>query len=133
MKKDCALLKQFLQNKRKYLVYKHQTTKEQNEERERKITKFLEFVCLKKNIKNIQDIDKSCFDDFMSFISDKSIETQRKYRLVIAEFAERAGLNFRIVKNVNKQKERKYYELKKLLEGYGFDISQCKNEIMKIL
>jgi len=133
MKKDCALVKQFLENKRKYLVYKHQTTKEQNKERERKITKFLEFACTKKNIERIRDINKSVFDDFMSSLSDRSLETQRKYRLALSEFIERAGLDFKIVKNVNKQKERKYYKLKQILERYGFDAEQCKKEIMKIL
>ncbi len=133
MKKDCALLEQFLQNKRKYIAYKHQNTKEYNKEVERKITKFLEFACLKKGVERIQDINKSTFDDFMTSISDRSLETQRKYRLALSEFIERARLDFKIIKNVNKQKERKYYELKKLLEKFGFDAEQCKSEIVKIL
>ncbi len=133
MKKDCVLIKQFLENKRKYIVYKHQNTKEYNKELERKIIKFLEFACLKKGVERIQDINKAIFDDYMSSIDDRSLETQRKYRLALSEFIERARLNFKIVKNVNKQKERKYYMLKKLLERYNFDTEQCKSEIIKIL
>ncbi len=133
MKRDCVLVKQFLNNKRKYIVYKHQNTKEYNKEVERKIIKFLEFACLKKGVERVQDINKLIFDDFMSSINNKSLETQRKYRLALSEFIERAGLDFKIIKNVNKQKERKYYMLKKLLERYNFDAEQCKSEIVKIL
>ncbi len=130
--KDCALVKQFLENKRKYLVYKHQDTAKYNKEKEQKVIKFLKFACMK-DIASIQDIDKTVFIDFMRSMSNKSTETQRKYRLALSEFIERAGLSFRIAKNVDRQKEKKFFKLKRLLERYGFDANQCKREIVKIL
>ncbi len=131
--KNCDLIKQFAENKRKYIVYKHQCTQKSNKEREQKIIKFLKFACTK-NVKYIQSINKAIFDDFMKFIDDKSLETKRKYRLALAEFAQRARLNFKVVKNVNRQKEKKFYNIKKfLLEKYSVDIDKHKDEILKIL
>jgi len=130
--KDCALVKQFLENKRKYLTYKHQDTAKYNKEREQKVIKFLQYACTK-DIASIQDIDKAVFIDFMRFIKNKSIETQRKYRLALSEFIERAELGFRIAKNVDRQKEKKFLKLKEILKECGCDISQYKKEIIKIL
>ncbi len=130
--KDCALVKQFLENKRKYLVYKHQDTAKYNKEREQKVIKFLQYACTK-DIVSIQDIDKTVLIDFMRSIKSKSLETQRKYRLAIAEFIERAGLGFRIAKNIDRQKEKKFLKIKHILEKHGFDISQYKREIMQVL
>ncbi len=131
--KNCDLIKQFAENKRKYIVYKHQYTQKSNKEREQKIIKFLKFACLA-GIKRITDINKAIFDDFMKSISNKSLETKRKYRLALAEFAQRANLSFKVVKDVNRQKEKKFYNIKKfLLEKYSVDIDKHKDEILKIL
>jgi len=130
--KDCALVKQFLENKRKYLTYKHQDTAKYNKEREQKVIKFLQYACTK-DIASIQNIDKTVFIDFMRSIKNKSLETQRKYRLALSEFIERAGLSFRIAKNVDRQKEKKFLKLKEILKECGCDISQYKKEIIKIL
>jgi len=56
--KDCVLVKQFLENKRKYLTYKHQDTAKYNKEREQKVIKFLQYACTK-DIASIQDMSKS--------------------------------------------------------------------------
>lgn len=128
--KGCSLIDEFLRNKRKYVTYKHQFSKKSNSERVQKIIKFLQFCCLKE-IKHIKDISKADYDDFMRSISDKSLETQRKYRLAVSEFVERARLNFKIVKNVDRQKERKFLKLKAILKDCN-DIEQCRDEIMNL-
>ena len=131
MKKNCVLIGEFLQNKRKYIVYKHQFSDKSNNERVQKIMKFLQFCCLK-GIKHIKDINKAVYDDFIRSISDKSLETQRKYRLAVSEFAERARLNFKIVKNIDRQKEKKFFKLKAILKDCNCDIEQYKEEIIKL-
>ncbi len=128
--KGCSLVDEFLRNKRKYIVYKHQFSKKSNNERVQRIIKFLQFCC-SKGTKHIKDISKAIYDDFMRSISDKSLETQRKYRLAVSEFAERARLNFKIVKNVDRQKERKFLKLKAILKDCN-DIEQCRDEIMNL-
>ncbi len=133
--KNCDLIKQFAENKRKYIVYKHQYTQKSNKEREQKIIKFLKFACFV-GIKRIIDINKATYDDFIKHINDLglTLETQRKYRLALAEFVQRAKLNFKVVKDVNRQKEKKFYNIKKfLLEKYSVDINEYKDEILKIL
>ncbi len=126
----CTLIDEFLKSKRKYVVYKHQFSDKSNSERVQKIIKFLQFCCLK-GTKHIKYINKAIYDDFMRSISDKSLETQRKYRLAVSEFAERARLNFKIVKNVDRQKERKFLKLKAILKDCN-DIEQCRDEIMNL-
>ena len=129
MKKGCSLIDELMKNKRKYIVYKHQFSDKSNDERVQKIIKFLQFCCLK-GTKHIKDINKAVYDDFMRSISDKSLETQRKYRLAVSEFAERARLNFKIAKNVDRQKEKKFFKLKTILKDCN--IEQYRDEIMKL-
>ena len=129
--KNCVLIGEFLQNKRKYIVYKHQFSDKSNDERVQKIMKFLQFCCLK-GTKHIKDINKAVYDDFMRSISDKSLETQRKYRLAVSEFAERARLSFKIVRNVDRQKEKKFFKLKEILKGCECNLNEYRDDIIKL-
>ncbi len=129
--KTCSLVDEFLKNKRKYVVYKHQYSKKSNDERVQRIIKFLQFCC-QRGVKRIKDIQKSDYDEFLRYLShSRSIETLRKYKLAISEFVNRAKLSFKVVKNVDRQKERKFLKLKAILKDCN-DIEQCRDEIMKL-
>jgi len=130
--KKCSIIDEFMQNKRKYMQYKHQFSKKSNDEKVQKVLKFLQFCC-SLDIKRIKDINKSHYDDFIRLsISDKSLETQRKYRLALSEFVERASLGFKIAKNVDRQKEKKLNKILQILNVSDISKEQ-KSEILKII
>lgn len=130
--KRCELVDEFMRNKRKYVRYKHQVSKKSNDERVQKVVKFLQFCC-RQGVKRIKNINKGNYDDFMRFLANnRSLETQRKYRLALAEFIERAGLSFKIVKNVDRQKEKKFLKLKSILKDCNCDIEQYREVIMNL-
>lgn len=127
----CALIDEFLKNRRKYVTYKHQFSKKSNNERIQRIIKFLQFCC-SRNVKRIKDIQKSDYDEFLRHLSySHASETVRKYKLAISELVNRANLDFEVAKNIDKQKEKKFFKLKKILKDCG-DIEQCRDEIMKL-
>ena len=130
----CEIVNEFKKFKRKYLTYKHQFSRKSNLEREQKILKFLQF-CHKRGVKRIRDISKFDFENFMRQIQDRSLETQRKYRLALSEFVERAKLNFSVKRDVNKQKLKRYNKLKAILKNCAQDecIENLKENILKLL
>ncbi len=129
--KGCSLVDEFLRNKRKYVVYKHQYSRKSNRERVQRIVKFLQFCC-EQGVKHIKGIQKSHYDEFLKYLSyTHSLETVRKYKLAIGEFVNRAKLDFKVVKNVDRQKEKKFLKLKAILKDC-YDIEQCRDEIMKL-
>ncbi len=129
--KTCGLVDEFLKNKRKYVVCKHQYSRKSNRERVQRIVKFLQFCC-EQGVKHIKDIQKSHYDEFLRHLSySRSLETIRKYKLALSEFVNRAKLDFKVVKNVDRQKERKFLKLKAILKDCN-DIEQCRDEIMNL-
>jgi len=130
--KKCELVDEFIRNKRKYVRYKHQVNEKSNDERVQKVIKFLQFCC-RQGVKRIKNINKGNYDDFMRFLSNnRSLETQRKYRLALSEFVERASLGFKIVKNVDRQKEKKLNKILQILNVSDISKEQ-KSEILKII
>ena len=130
--KGCSLVDEFLRNKRKYVVYKHQYSRKSNNERTQKIIKFLQFCCLG-GVKCIRDIQKSNYDEFLRHLNySYSLETIRKYKLALSEFANRAKLDFKVVKNVDKQKKRKFLKLKETLKDCECNLNEYRDEIMKL-
>ena len=128
----CALIGEFLKNKRKYVVYKHQFSRKSNNERVQRIVKFLQFCC-QRGVKRIKDIQKSDYDEFLRHLSHtRSLETQRKYKLALSEFVNRARLNFKVVKNVDRQKEKKFLKLKKILKNCECDLDEYRDKIVEL-
>ena len=128
----CALIGEFLKNKRKYVVYKHQFSRKSNNERVQRIVKFLQFCC-QRGVKRIKDIQKSDYDEFLRHLSHThSAETQRKYKLALSEFVNRARLNFKVVKNVDRQKEKKFLKLKKILKNCECDLDEYRDKIVEL-
>jgi|GEM_PF-1289222 len=90
-----------------FLQRKHKNTNEWQKTKAHRIEKFLEF-CESKQVKDVHEIKKKHFDQFVKFLSENkkiSDETIRKYAMAINEFVTRAHLQITI--NPGKAKNRK--------------------------
>ncbi len=129
----CELVKEYERNLRKYLKHKHQFSNKSERNRKNRVKKFLQFCC-RRGIKDIKNITQNDYDKFIQIeLSNFSLETRRKYRLVLREFFTRAHLNVRV--NVQKATEReklkKFEKLKQICCCNCID--EHKSEILKIL
>jgi site-specific recombinase XerD len=130
------LLREFEQYKRLYLRYKHQYSKNSNQRREQKIRIFLRF-CAGKGVRKIRDIKEEHFRLFVAeFLNQRSIETKRKYLLVLREFFQRAHLPIlvNVQKNISRTKEKKLLKLLETLEIRLEDLGYEKiQKLLKLL
>jgi site-specific recombinase XerD len=130
------LIQEFEKYKRLYLRYKHQYSKDSNRRREQRVRAFLAF-CAKQGVRRIKDIKEEHYRLFVSqILSQKAIETKRKYLLALKEFFERAHLPIKVnvSKNVSRTKERK---LQKVLQLLGLKLEDLEyekvQELLKLL
>ena len=129
----CELLKEYEKNIRRYLKHKHQYSLKSERDRKNRVIKFLRFCC-SRGVRSIKDITKDDFDKFIQTLSKYSVETRRKYRLVLREFFERAHLDIRVntQRAVEREKLKKFEKLKQILSCCDC-ISEHKSEILEIL
>jgi len=128
------LIDEYSKNLRIYLRKKSDTSKKSENQRKNKVVNFLKF-CELQNIKQIKDINEALYRSFVSqHLSNKTVETKRKYLLALNEFFTRAHLNIVIntKNNISRTKEKK---LSKILDILNInDINQQKkDEILKLL
>ncbi len=122
-----SLVKEFLDNKRRYLQHKHQFSAKSEKDRQAKIAKFLKF-CESQGINKIKNITQREFDMFVEQeLSNKSTETKRKYLLAVLGFSKRGHLQvaINIPKNISRTKKNKLLKLVKIL---GLDINKISDE-----
>ncbi len=131
-----SLIKEYIDNKRRYLQRKHQYSKRSERERQQKVIKFLKF-CENQGISKIKDITKRELDMFIkNELSTKTAETKRKYLYAVKEFFKRAHLpiTINVSKNISRTKRRKLLEILKIL---NINISEVSDEqqaqIMRLL
>ena len=126
------IVDEYERNLRKYLVRKHQYSKKSENDRKNRVIKFLKF-CAKRGRKSIKEISQVDFDRFMDEIKGLSVETRRKYRLVLHEFFSRAHLNINVnvQKATKREKLKKFEKLRQILKNC--DIEQYKDKILQIL
>jgi len=128
------LVDEYSKNLRIYLRKKSNVSKKSENDRKNKVVNFLKF-CESQNVKQIKDINESLYRIFVSqYLSNKSIETKRKYLLSINEFFTRAHLNIKInvQNNINRTKEKKLEKILYILNLNDIN-QQQKDEILKLL
>ena len=128
------LVDEYNKNLRIYLRKKSNVSKKSENDRKNKVVNFLKF-CESQNVKQIKDINESLYRIFVSqYLSNKSIETKRKYLLSINEFFTRAHLNIQInvQNNINRTKEKKLEKILYILNLNDIN-QQQKYEILKLL
>ncbi len=128
-----SLVKEFLDNKRRYLQHKHQFSAKSEKDRQAKIAKFLQF-CEAQGVDKIKNITQREFDMFAEQeLSSKSTETKRKYLCAVLGFSKRGHLQvaINIPKSISRTKKNKLLKLVKIL---GLDINEIsENQQAQIL
>ncbi len=110
-------MKEFQDNKRRYLQHKHQYSAKSEKDRQAKIIKFLQF-CETQGVDKIKNITQREFDMFAEQeLSSKSTETKRKYLLAVLGFSKRGHLPvaINIPKSINRTKKKKLEKILAIL------------------
>jgi len=127
------LVDEYNKNLRIYLRKKTNTSKKSENDRKNKVVNFLKH-CEKQNVESIKNINETHYRSFVSHhLSNKTVETKRKYLLALNEFFTRAHLNIKISvqNNINRTKEKKLTKLLNILNVNPTE--QQKDEILKLL
>jgi site-specific recombinase XerD len=127
------LVDEYNKNLRIYLRKKSNVSKKSENQRKNKVITFLKH-CEKQNVESIKNINETHYRSFVSqHLSNKSVETKRKYLLSLNEFFTRAHLNIKInvQNNINRTKEKKLTKLLNILNVNPTE--QQKDEILKLL
>jgi len=130
------LVDEYNKNLRIYLRKKTNTSKKSENDRKNKVVNFLKH-CEKQNVESIKNINETHYRSFVSqHLSNKTVETKRKYLLSLNEFFTRAHLNIKInvQNNINRTKEKKLSKILNVLNINDNDINQQQKEaILKLL